>query len=248
MKFWAASCLILIISLQQLHSDSSVKSTGLAVQNTPENKEFKQDWKPLFDGKSKNGWHVWLNKTDGSSWKVTDGLLYLDTTGKAAGKMAGGDLLTDQEYENYHLSLEWKISKNGNSGIIFGIKEDAKYPWSFVTGLEMQILDNDGHSDGKIHKHRAGNLYDLVAIEKEPVKPVGEWNTAEVIWVKNKLELKLNGVTVVSTTTNDDNWKKMVANSKFKNMPDFGRFTKGKIGLQDHGDLVWYRNIKIKQL
>ncbi|WP_336514738.1 DUF1080 domain-containing protein [Pollutibacter soli] len=247
MKFWAASCLILIISLQQFHSDSASKSTPGEVQNTTD-KNARQDWKPLFDGKSKNGWHVWLNKTDGSSWKVADGLLYLDTTGRAAGKMAGGDLLTDQDYENYHLSLEWKISKNGNSGIIFGIKEDAKYPWSFVTGLEMQILDNDGHSDGKIHKHRAGNLYDLVAIDTEPVKPVGEWNTAEVIWVKNKLELKLNGITVVSTTTNDDNWKKMVANSKFKNMPDFGRFTKGKIGLQDHGDLVWYRNIKIKQL
>ncbi len=210
--------------------------------------EQAEGWVSLFDGKSKNGWHVWQAKSDGSSWKIADGTLYFDTTGKVEDKINGGDLVTDSAYENYHLSLEWKISPNGNSGIVFGVKDDKKYEHTWHTGMEMQVLDNDGHADGKIIKHRSGNLYDLIASSSEPVNPVGTWNKAEIKWVNGKLDLFLNGVNVVSTETGDDNWKKMVAGSKFKEMKDFGKFTSGKIALQDHGDAVWYRNIKIREL
>ena len=110
------------------------------------------------------------------------------------------------------------------------------------------MLDNDGHPDGKIPKHRASNLYDLIASSSEPVKPVGEWNQAEIMLNKGKLDVFLNGVKVVSTTMWDDNWWNLVKGSKFKDMPGFSKYKTGHIDLQDHGNEVWYRNIKIKKL
>ncbi len=131
----------------------------------------------------------------------------------------------------------------------FNVNEDpVKFPNTYNSGPEMQVLDNDGHPDAKIHKHRAGDLYDIIPCNKETVKPYGEWNTAEIIADKGNLKLILNGVEVVATTMWDDNWKKLVAGSKFKSMPGFGTFKKGHIALQDHGDEVWYRNIVIKPL
>jgi len=190
-----------------------------------------------------------MNKSDGSGRKVEDGTLYFDPGNMKDGKIMGnGDLVTDSTFENYHFSLEWKISPNGNSGLIFNVQEDSKYVFTFETGPEMQVLDNAGHPDAKIIKHRAGDLYDLISCSKETVKPAMEWNKAEIKLDKGKLDLYLNGTNVVSTTMWDDNWKKLLAGSKFKNMPDFGAFKSGHLALQDHGNKVWYRNIKIKKL
>lgn len=209
--------------------------------------QVKKGWQKLFDGKTTSGWHSYGKQQAGSSWKVMDGALYLDTKNKT--KESGGDLTTNEEFTNFHLKLEWKISKNGNSGIIFFVNEDLnKYPASYQTGPEMQVLDNDGHADGKINKHRAGDLYDLIASSSEPVKPVGEWNKVEIIANKGKLDFVMNGVKIVSTTMWDEQWKNMVAGSKFKTMPGFSMYKSGKISLQDHGDEVWYRNIEIKKL
>ncbi len=209
--------------------------------------QSKKGWQKLFDGKTTSGWHSYGKQQAGSSWKVKDGALYLDAKNKT--KESGGDLTTNEEFSNFHLKLEWKISKNGNSGIIFFVNEDlSKYPASYQTGPEMQVLDNDGHADGKINKHRAGDLYDLIASSSEPVKPVGEWNKVEIISNKGKLDFVMNGVKIVSTTMWDEQWKKMVAGSKFKTMPGFSLYKSGKISLQDHGDEVWYRNIEIKRL
>jgi len=207
----------------------------------------KKGWKSLFDGKSKKGWHIYRGEATGESWQVEDGLLTFTPVNKP-GVKTGGDLTTDDEYENYHLSVEWKISEGGNSGIIFGVKEDSMYKKSYLTGMEMQVLDNSKHPDAKITKHRAGDLYDLISCSKETVKPAGEWNHAEVIYNNNNLQLILNGETVVSTVVGDENWNKLVSGSKFKTMKGFGTFRKGRIVLQDHGDKVWYRDIKIKEL
>lgn len=212
--------------------------------NTLTEAEMKEGWISLFDGKTTKGWHVFQNKSDGSAWKAVDGTLMFDTL-QASG---GGDLLTDSTFENYHFSIEWKVSQNGNSGLIFNIQDDPKYEYSWHTGPEMQVLDNSGHPDAKIIKHRAGDLYDLISCSKETVKPWGKWNKAEIKLNKGKLDLFLNGTNVVSTTMWDDNWNKLVAGSKFKNMPDFAKFKKGHLALQDHGNQVWFRNIKIKKL
>lgn len=214
----------------------------------PEN-NGKKGWKKLFDGKTKNGWHVYNNEGTGESWKVMDGILFFDVdTEKNPKVKKGGDLTTDLEYENYHLSLEWKISEGGNSGIIFGVKEEPQYKKSYNTGMEMQVLDNEKAADAKNPRHRAGDLYDLIKCNRETAKPAMEWNHAEIIYVNKALTLKLNGETVVTTTVGDEQFNQLVAGSKFKTWPGFAKYSKGKISLQDHGNPVWFRNIKIKQL
>ncbi len=210
--------------------------------NTLSPAEKQDGWKLLFDGSTLQGWHSY-NHSATARWEVKDGTIHLDKS-----KSGQCDITTDQAFADFDLKLEWKISKNGNSGIIFNVVEDPKYDDPYNTGPEMQVLDNEGHSDGKIHKHRAGNLYDLIASSKESVKPAGQWNQAEIISKGGQLTLILNGVTQVKTIMWDANWKKMIAGSKFKEWPDFGTFKSGKIDLQDHTDEVWYRNIKIKQL
>jgi len=207
----------------------------------------QKGFKPIFDGQTLNGWHNYGKTTIGSGWKVEEGgVLHFDPAAAKNGQ--GGDIVTDKEYENFHLKLEWKIASKGNSGIIFYVEEDPKkYSNTYSTGLEMQVLDNGGHPDAKIEKHRAGDLYDLIKSSSEPVKPAGEWNTAEIVSKNGKLTLLLNGVYVVETKLWDDNFKALIAGSKFATWPDFGTFKKGKIALQDHGDHVWYRNIVIKE-
>jgi hypothetical protein len=201
-------------------------------------------WKTIFDGKTTKGWHSYGRAKADPQWEVKDGAIHLDKS-----KNGHGDLTSDAVYRNFDLKLEWKISPKGNSGILFYVQEDtSKYEESYYTGPEMQVLDNDGHPDGKIHKHRAGDLYDLIACSKESVKPVGEWNQVEIYSKDGMLKLFLNGVNVVSTTLWNEDWKKMVAGSKFKEWPAFGTFKAGRFCLQDHGNEVWYRNIKIKDL
>jgi hypothetical protein len=212
--------------------------------------EKNEGWTLLFNGKNTKGWHKYGGGSIDSVWKVKEGSLCLDTEVKKRLNIKGDwDIVTEEEYDNFHLQLEWQISKNGNSGIIFYIYEDKKkHNWPWETGMEMQVLDNDGHPDAKYPKHRAGELYDLLPVSKETVKAVGEWNLAEIKCVNGKLDLYLNGENVVSTNLWDDNWRNMVANSKFRNMAGFGTYKKGRIGLQDHGDVVCYRNIKIRRL
>lgn len=214
--------------------------------NTLTDAEKNDGWVLLFDGQSKNGWHSYNKKGNLASWKTENGNLVLDVN--TDGSHTGEDIVTDEEYENFHLKLDWNISQGGNSGIMFGVKESPKYESDYFTGPEMQVLDNERHADAKIPKHRAGDLYDLIASSSETVKPAGEWNSAEIIKNKDSLQLRLNGTTVVETKLWDENWNRLVAGSKFKQWPDFGTFKKGVIALQDHGNRVMYRNIMLKKL
>jgi hypothetical protein len=232
---------------------SCTTSNKTAMQTSDNHTAENEDgFVALFDGKSTTGWHTYGKTTAGKVWKVENNALHLDSAMKKAIPSEGGDLVTNEEYENFHLKLEWKVSPKGNSGIIFFINEDAKYRNTYETGMEMQVLDNGtptslGHPDSKIYTHRAGDLYDLLAA-KEAAKPAGEWNAAEIVANKGKLEFYLNGQRTLSTTMWNDNWKAMIGISKFKAMSGFGKFNKGRISLQDHGDDVWYRNIRIKKM
>ena len=213
-------------------------------QNALTAQEKKDGWKLLFDGKTTKGWRQYSSDKISARWKVSNGELYLDKSVKEG----SGDIITDGEYKDYDLSLEWKIDACGNSGVIFNVVEDPKFEATYHTGPEMQVLDNTCHPDAKIIKHRAGDLYDLISCSKETVKPAGEWNVARIVSKDAKMEFWLNGTKTVEFTMHTPEWDQMVANSKFKTMPAFGKALKGHIALQDHGDGVYYRNIKIREL
>jgi hypothetical protein len=228
----------------ELKNDTVVMNRQTPV-NTLTEAEKNEGWQLLFNGTSKAGWHGYLQRPD-SNWKVIDSSLVLDVGPGAP--TSGVDLTSDEEFSNFHLKIDWKITPKGNSGILFGVKESPEFGASYVTGPEMQVLDNDGHDDGTIKKHRTGDLYDLISSSVETVKPVGEWNTAEIMLKDSALELKLNGSVVVATKMGDDNWKKLVMGSKFVEWPAFGTYHTGRIVLQDHGNKVYYRNIKLRKL
>jgi len=232
-----------------LADNSQIMQMQPVPENTLTPMEKKQGWKLLFDGKTLEGWHKYGSDSIGKAWVVDDNSIHLEVSDKKDWQTKnGGDILSSNEFENFYLKVDWKISKDGNSGIIFNVHEDPslyKYPW--MTGPEMQVLDNNGHPDAKIIKHRAGDLYDLIT-SKETVKPAGEWNRAEIISNKGNLKFFLNGQKVVETTMWDDAWREMIAKSKFHEFPGFGTYKKGKLCLQDHGNNVWFRNIKIKEL
>jgi len=223
--------------------------TGMAQKpNTLTAKEKKQGWKLLFDGHSTKGWHTYLRDTVGAKWQVKDDALVFDPSQPASG---GGDIVTNDSYENFELHLEWKISKGGNSGIIFDVQEDPKYDATYLTGPEMQVLDNIDASDNKKQNHLAGCLYDMAgdSIVSQP-KPVGEWNEVRLIQNKGHLTFWLNGIKTYEGQMGSEEWNKMVANSKFKNkvFSDFAKVSKGKIALQQHPGSSQWRNIKILPL
>lgn len=242
-RFCSALALIALFSCSSARQSSASSSP-----NTLSTAEKREGWQLLFDGKSKSGWHIFNNRTDGSAWKVEEGVLFLDPKAKGPKGEGGGDLITEKVYGNFHLKLDWKIDINGNSGIMFLAQEDPKYRYAYLTGPEMQIIDNNGHADAKNIKHRAGDLYDMISAVPENANPAGEWNSSEIILKNGELTLIQNGTKVVTTTMWNDNWKQLLNNSKFKTLEDFAKAKEGKLVLQDHGDKVWFKNIKVKQL
>jgi hypothetical protein len=213
-------------------------------QNTLTRREKKAGWQLLFNGHNLDGWHSYLKDAPGTAWKVDDGAIRLDE-GKGR---TGGDLVTDSEYENFDLQLDWKISKAGNSGIIFLVHESPEYPETYFTGPEMQVLDNVKASDNKKADHLAGSLYDLIACDPSTVHPAGQWNHAEIMLDHGHLVLRMNGKKVVETQMWNRKWNRLVRGSKFRKWKDFATYHKGHIALQDHGHDVWYRNIRIRAL
>ena len=243
------SYLVLLAAAGLMAACSAPKTEEAEIQDSVAMETAQVEWISLFDGQTLNGWSKYGGGEVGKAWKVENGDLFLDATNKANWKTGdGGDIVTNEEFENFHLKYDWKIAQNGNSGVMFFVHESPEFKTPWNTGPEMQVLDNEGHPDAKIISHRAGDLYDLIVSTEETVKPFGEWNQAEIIANNGKLDLILNGKTIVSTTMWTPEWEALVAKSKFKDMPGFGKYKKGKIALQDHGDLVSFRNITIKKL
>jgi hypothetical protein len=206
-------------------------------------KEKQEGWHLLFDGKTTKGWHTYLKPTASAAWKVSDGVLELDP--KAPDQ---GDLVTDKEYENYELWVEWKISPEGNSGIIFGVHEDPALNQTYLSGIEMQVLDNEKAEDNKKANHLAGSLYDMKAPSASVAKPAGEWNTAKISKKDGHLIFWLNGTEIINVQMGSPEWQELLNNSKFKTWANFAKYPKGKIALQDHGHVVAFRSIEIREL
>lgn len=224
-------------------------STAAAQENTLTPKEKQAGWKLLFDGKTTNGWHSYGKKDVAPIWQVKNGAIELVPGKDHPGEPGGNDLTTNDEYENFELTYQWKISPGGNSGLIFMVHESPEYKMPYLTGVEEQVLDDARHPDGKIDKHRAGDLYDLVAAPKQAANAVGTWNTGVISKKNNHVTMWLNGTKTAEITVGAPEWKKLVAGSNFyKTWKGFAAYPKGHIVLQDHGLAVWYRNVKVRQL
>ncbi len=246
------ACLVIMATACK---NKTEKTAGESAENPKEmTKEVEQEetWTVLFDGTSFDGWHVYPDKPVPDTWKLEDGAMIL----RPSDVRKDGErfnMVTDREFTNFTLSLEWKVSEGANSGIMWGVKEDPKYKEPYYTGPEIQVLDNVGHPDAKNGTtHQAGSLYDMVAPSKDVVKPVGEWNQC-VLTINHKTNegiVVLNGEEIVRFPVNGEGWDNMVANSKFADWEAFGKYSTGKIALQDHGEKIsiGYRNIKIKEL
>lgn len=226
---------------KEMEADNSME---LKKENVTEN---MQEWTVLFDGSSFDQWRGYLQEGMHPEWSIEDGAMAF-TPGPKGGK----NIITKEKYTNFILSLEWKISEGGNSGIFWGVHEDPKFPEAYQTGPEIQVLDNINHPDAKVAggTHTAGSLYDMIAPPSDVTNPVGEWNVC-VIEVNHKTnvgKVSLNGTQLFTFPVHGTEWDAMVAKSKFADWEGFGAYQTGHIGLQDHSDKVWYRNIKIKKL
>jgi hypothetical protein len=204
----------------------------------PTDEERAQGFRPLFDGGSLSGWRGFKTPTPPAGWKAVNGELVRDG--------AGGDLVTVEQYADFELRLEWKISKNGNSGIMFRAGPGGKFPWE--TGPEFQVLDNAGHKDGQSPLTSAGSNFAVHAPVRDVTRPVGEWNEARLIARGPHVEHWMNGVKLLEYEIGSPDWDARVKASKFATMPGYGRESRGYIVLQDHGDVVAYRNVRIKVL
>lgn len=202
--------------------------------------DAKSGWVTLFDGKSTEAFRGFKRDSfPKESWKVEDGVLKTIPGN-------GTDVITRDEYESFELTLEWKISPGGNSGVMYHVSEAFNTAWQ--TGPEMQVLDDSKHKDGGNPKTSAGALYALIAPTNKVVKPAGEWNQVRLLVNKNHVEHWLNGRKVVQYELNSPELEKLIAESKFAKMPRFAKEKLGHIALQHHHDEVWYRNIKIRRL
>ncbi|MCU0634011.1 MAG: DUF1080 domain-containing protein [Gemmatimonadaceae bacterium] len=195
-------------------------------------------WRSLFDGRTTAGWHHLRQSGPPTGWGVVDGAL--TRTGP------GGDIVSADQFANFELALEWKISPGGNSGIFYRV--DPSSEKTHESGAEMQVLDDARHADGKSRLTSAGALYALVASPPGHLKPVGEWNAVRIVVNGAHVEHWLNGTKVVEYELWSPDWERRVRESKFSEVPTYGRARRGHIALQDHGDWVAYRNIRIREL
>ena len=235
----------LLISVSFGLNSCSVKEAPL---NTLSKSEIKQGWQLLFDGKTTNGWRGYNKKVfPESGWGVKDGVLFCLASDRGeAGN--GGDIITEKKYSNFELKLEWKISKAGNSGVMYLATELPGEP-AWHAAPEMQILDGANFPMELKPSQLSGSAYDLVAADPQTVKPYGQWNQIKIVVNNGIVEHWQNGKMVVKYTLWTPEWKEMVGKSKFHEYPEFLNMSKeGYICLQDHGGGAWFRNIKIREL
>ncbi len=202
----------------------------------------ESEWISLFDGETMNGWRAYQNK-EMDSWDIQDGALHCKPFDDAKLR---ADLVSNEQYENFELMLEWKISHQGNSGIIYRASETLKDP--YLTGPEYQVLDDQNYPGETLPNRMTGANYDMYVPATKNLKPVGEWNETKIVVNGNHVEHWLNGDKIVEYELQSEDWKTRKAASKWKDEAGYGLESKGHIDLQDHGNEVWYRNIRVREL
>ncbi len=215
--------------------------------------EVKNGWEMLWDGKTTEGWRgAKLDEFPTKGWEIKDGILSVLSSGGEE-SAAGGDIVTKELYGDFELKVDFKITEGANSGIKYYVDTDLnKGPGSSI-GLEYQILDDKRHPDAKLGNHEGSrtvaSLYDLIMADpNKPMNPPGEWNTAHIVSKDNHVEHWLNGMKVLEYERKSDDYLKLVSESKYAKWPNFGESDKGHLLLQDHGDNVSFKNIKIKSI
>ena len=201
--------------------------------------EIENGWELLFNGKDMSNWRNFKTNTVNSKWIIDNGSLHLTGPG-------GGDLISKKVYKNFELKLDWKISEAGNSGIFILADELGKHIYSHA--VEVQILDNERHADNKIASHLSGSLYDILASPTSSHKEAGQWNSVHIKYFNENITVQQNNVVTADISISSGEWARLINKSKFKNWQGFAKSKTGHIGLQDHSDPVWFKNIKIKEI
>ena len=227
------------IAITALMLAGPLSSAAFAADNALSAEEKAAGWQLLFNGLNMSQWRSFKQPEVHDKWQIENGAITLTAGG-------GGDLISKQRYKDFELTLDWKIAQAGNSGIFILADEQGQYIYSHAP--EIQILDNQRHSDNKLDTHLSGSLYDMIASPVASHKPAGQWNSTKIRLHKQTLTIWQNDLQSAKVTIGGAQWKDLVANSKFANWPGFAKATAGHIGLQDHGDRVWFKNIKIKEL
>ena len=245
MKKIAFALMALALCLSSCSSDEKAKDNSLT------RKEKKDGWALLWDGKTSEGWRgAKLDAFPEHGWVIEDGVLKV-MPGDGGESTNGGDIITTRLYRNFILKVDFKITEGANSGIKYFVDPTLNKGTGSAIGCEFQVLDDLRHPDAKLGvkgNRTLGSLYDLIPAPEDKPFDINAWNTAQVVVQGNHVEHWLNGVKLLEYERNNQEWNALVAYSKYRNWPDFGNYEEGYILLQDHGDEVWYKNIKIKEL
>ena len=216
------------------------------LDNRLTNTQLKLRWQLLFDGKTTNGWHTFGAQTV-RGWAVENGELI--ALGQAGHEGSANDIVTEREFENFELLVDWKISPTGNSGIFFNVVEDpAKYPAVYATGPEYQLVDDIGFPEKLEDWQKTAANYAMHPPARSAIKPIGQYNHTRIVVNKGHVQHWLNGVKIVEYQLWTPEWENTVKTGKWKDFPDYGRARRGRIALQDHGSKIWFKNIKIREL
>jgi hypothetical protein len=232
------AAIVVALVLACIAAAHALQPAAAQAPNTLSPAEKSAGWRLLFDGATTAGWHLF---GDGRvvGWEVADGALV------ALAQDGGHDIVTDDEFENFELVVDWKLSPRANSGIFFNVVEQG-YKVIYATGPEYQIIDDDGWPSRLEDWQHTGANYAMHPPLARATKPVGDWNHTRIVVDRGHVEHWLNGTKTADYVMWTPEWEKLVSTGKWKEYPGYGRARRGKIGLQDHGNKVWFRNIKVR--
>lgn len=240
------TCLLASCSSQEKEEKQELKEEEVQVPNQLTAQEKEDGWKLLFDGKTMQGWHLYNRGDAPSAWTVQDGELYCQPI---FDETEHGDLVSDQEFKNYELAFEWKISEGGNSGVFINVLEREDIPRAWASGPEYQLLESSHPDYAANPAKRSGALFNIHApLTSVESRPASAWNQSRIKQIDGKVEFYLNGVLTVQEDFNSDQWKALLPESSFKTFPHFGTQTQGRIALQDWSKGIAFRSLKIKTL